>query len=195
MFSQNDEEKYILEFFGSEVGCFLDIGAYDGVEFSNTRALAVKGWQGMLVEPSPMAFRKLIQNTRTIPGLHLVNALVYGSSKWLKFYYEENRGWGSTTRKWLVDFCKMEILAEVWVRSVSPSDIADLADELHLKFDFVSIDTEGDDFEILMSASRLLRECRLLCVENARRDWSNDFRSLGFNRIIAQTRQNIIVTR
>lgn len=40
MFSQNQEEKYTLEYFKNFKGRFLDIGAADGVGLSNTRALA-----------------------------------------------------------------------------------------------------------------------------------------------------------
>ena len=39
MYSQNQEEKYILKHFKDKQGTFLDLGAYDGKELSNTRAL------------------------------------------------------------------------------------------------------------------------------------------------------------
>lgn len=58
MFSQNAEEKYILEYFGNRVGTFLDIGCNDCKTFSNTRALAERGWKGVLVDPSPKAIEK-----------------------------------------------------------------------------------------------------------------------------------------
>ena len=53
MFTQRDEEKYILEFFKGNTGRFLDIGAANGECFSTTRALALLGWSGVCVEPSP----------------------------------------------------------------------------------------------------------------------------------------------
>ena len=54
MYSQNNEEEIILQFFkGSATGTFLDIGAYNPFKFSNTRALYEKGFKGVFVEPSP----------------------------------------------------------------------------------------------------------------------------------------------
>jgi FkbM family methyltransferase len=58
-FSQNLEEKYILEYFKGRTGTFLSIGENDGVTFSNVRALALQGFTGVMVEPSPKAFEKL----------------------------------------------------------------------------------------------------------------------------------------
>ena len=51
-YSQNDEEKVILGWFRDKkkkVGRFLDVGAYTGLELSNTRALMEKGWSGVCV--------------------------------------------------------------------------------------------------------------------------------------------------
>jgi len=61
MFSQRDEETYILEHFKGSTGTFLDLGAYDGVMFSNTRQLALNGWCGVCVEPSPTVLPKLLE--------------------------------------------------------------------------------------------------------------------------------------
>jgi FkbM family methyltransferase len=58
MFSQNQEEEEILEYFGDHVGTFLDIGCNDCKTFSNTHALALRGWSGVLIDPSPRAIEK-----------------------------------------------------------------------------------------------------------------------------------------
>src|SRR6185436_17619755 len=34
-------------------GFFVEVGAYDGISFSNTSCLAARGWSGMLVEYIP----------------------------------------------------------------------------------------------------------------------------------------------
>src|SRR5690606_16487752 len=63
-YSQNREDLMILEYFNKSVlkdqPCdLLDIGANDGVTFSNSRLLIEQGWSADLVEPSPTAFSKL----------------------------------------------------------------------------------------------------------------------------------------
>jgi hypothetical protein len=59
--SQSDEEKYILEAVGDQPGRFLDIGCWDPITFSNTRALTERGWSGVMVEPSPGPFVELLR--------------------------------------------------------------------------------------------------------------------------------------
>lgn len=59
MHSQNDEEKFILEYFGDFKGHLLDIGANDGKTLSNSFALVEIGWAGSFVEASPKAYGRL----------------------------------------------------------------------------------------------------------------------------------------
>ena len=68
-----------LIFHGRRGGVFVDIGAFDGAEFSNPwyweQELA---WNGLCVEPNPTVFARVIQNrkctwvsseTRSIAGV------------------------------------------------------------------------------------------------------------------------------
>ena len=44
MYSQNNEEQVILDYFGNKIGNLLDIGANDGITLSNSRKLIELGW-------------------------------------------------------------------------------------------------------------------------------------------------------
>ena len=49
MYSQNDEERVILEYFaGKTDGRFVDVGAWSGATFSNVWALMELGWSGVM---------------------------------------------------------------------------------------------------------------------------------------------------
>lgn len=56
-FSQNGEQAAILAWAAAQpnTGSFLDLGAYDGVTYSNTAALADLGWSGICVDAAPDA--------------------------------------------------------------------------------------------------------------------------------------------
>ena len=43
-YSQHNEQEIILNFFNGRIGRYLDIGAFDCVDMSNTLALAELGW-------------------------------------------------------------------------------------------------------------------------------------------------------
>ena len=67
-FSQSGQDKWIVEklFAGKQKGTFVDIGANDGITFSNTYFLEKMGWNGLAVEPIPSAYEKLVKNRKCI---------------------------------------------------------------------------------------------------------------------------------
>jgi FkbM family methyltransferase len=63
----------------SEPLFFLQIGAYDGVTHDPINALVREhGWHGILVEPQPAVFEKLVANYSDVSGLTFVNAAIAG---------------------------------------------------------------------------------------------------------------------
>lgn len=57
-YSQAGQDVWVLQRIGNK-GFFVDVGAHDGVESSNTYALEKAGWKGVCVEPSE-AYEKMI---------------------------------------------------------------------------------------------------------------------------------------
>jgi FkbM family methyltransferase len=66
--SQLGQDKIVDEYLhGKRNGVFVDIGAYDGVTFSNTLMLErERGWTGVCIEPLPDIFAELQKNRRCI---------------------------------------------------------------------------------------------------------------------------------
>lgn len=55
---KNLAEIYEFVFKEKTDGFFVDVGAYDGFEWSNTWALSEAGWEGICIEPYPMYAEK-----------------------------------------------------------------------------------------------------------------------------------------
>ena len=54
-------------------GFFIEAGAHDGVEASNTLYLEKKmGWKGLLVEPNPDTFAGIIYNLKCFGILYFI---------------------------------------------------------------------------------------------------------------------------
>lgn len=170
MYSQNKEEQSILNYFGDFKGTFLDIGANDGKTLSNTRALAEKGWCGVLVEPSPKAFPKLkrlyesekkgcfyIYNCAI--GNHNGNAVLHDSGELLR---QGDQALVSTmVEKEKERFSKVLSYEDVEVKVYRWKTFYN---RLTIKkFDFISIDCEGLDADILEQMD--VSEVKLLCIE------------------------------
>lgn len=68
-YSQCGQDKWVAEvlFDGKRDGVFVDIGAHDGLRFSNTAFLERElGWTGLAVEPIPEVFAQLERNRTCI---------------------------------------------------------------------------------------------------------------------------------
>ena len=63
-YSQLGQDVDVIEFYKyKKNGYFVDIGAYDGVDLSNTYVLETNfSWKGICVEPMPSEFSKLVLN-------------------------------------------------------------------------------------------------------------------------------------
>lgn len=61
--SQNGQDNYFHSIFGDKTdGTYVEVGAHNGIQFSNTYIFQQLGWRGMCIEPIPEAFRQLCVN-------------------------------------------------------------------------------------------------------------------------------------
>ena len=163
-YSQNNEQDIILSYFQSRKGFFLDIGANDGVTLSNTYALQLQEWKGVLIEPSEEAFNRI----KVRYGVQMFNVAIGTEDGHCTFHEMGNHlnagdvSLLSTIKKtelkrWPgVEF--KERMTEVWTYKT-------LLKHSPLKFfDFISIDAEGVDYEILEQID--LRYTDMVCIEH-----------------------------
>lgn len=193
-YSQNGEQKIITDFFAGRVGRFLDIGAYDGITFSNTRRLLELGWRGVLVEPSPKVIHGLRRNVAEFDDRACVFECAIGETNGrIKFF--DNAGAVATTsqshvRKW----SKQTAFDECDVLSMTPELLLDL---VGTDFDFITIDTEGTNIEVIhLMPWHRLPGCRLVCVEHDCHDESimEILEPFGFSPL-ARNGENLILSR
>ena len=78
--SQNGEDGIIAEMLrrlSISSGWFVEFGAWDGKNMSNTRLLAEQGWSGVFIEGSADKFTELQKNVKDLRGsIHCLNAWV-----------------------------------------------------------------------------------------------------------------------
>lgn len=162
-YSQNDEERYILEATGNiEHGKILDIGAWDPKIFSNSRALIEKGWDALLVEPSPRPLEALLREYGDTPRVQIVSACVGTEPGLIKMQVSADAV--STTSddvsgRWSKAGA---YYGSMWVPQITLAQIFNQFGG----FDFVNIDAEGvsaDLFVELMN-TEMLPAC--VCVEH-----------------------------
>lgn len=177
-YSQFGEQAHILKFFeerGREKGRFLDIGAHDGISCSNTLRLAELGWGGVLVEPSPIAFTKLITTYADRKDIEFVNAAVSAARDGLIPFYEGGGGFVGTTDPGHRDAWegKQHVrYRSIWTHAIS---FGTLFAMLPGPYHFISIDTEGTNIgllcELLWDDATVGRlQIEMICVERDAKD-------------------------
>lgn len=153
--SQSGEQEHILawadKFAGP--GCWLDIGAADGVTASNTRALALRGWAGVAVEPAALLFDRLATTYTTRDNVECVQAAVMAGIRapLVRFYYSHDLV--STTQTENADtWDELASFTECWVAAVT---VEQLLAFLPGPYQMASIDTEGTSIEIFNALREL----------------------------------------
>jgi len=199
MYSQNDEEKFVCEYFQGRTGRFLDIGAYDGVQLSNTRKLLELGWSGVLVEPGAANFCRLMQNCRefserTVLVQAAVSAVKKLSRLWIDEYPE--RQWSTTLNLGLKESGSVmkPSPVNVMVPCIEVEELREFG-----PYDFLSLDAEWEDWSIVTTTRAWFwRGFEIICVEaykdNDRQNMLKLFDDYGFS-MVHSTKENIILKR
>lgn len=165
MYSQNDEEKYILDYFGNTIGRFYDIGAWSGVRLSNTYELLRRGWSGTSVEPEYQAFAALMTNLKEYAAkVNFVNAAIAMEPRLMEFW--SSRGDAVSTfdaahrDKWNAAVGGMDLY---WIRPITPAELFTTFGEA----EFISLDVEGTNWSIFQQIPFAeWSALRMVCVEH-----------------------------
>lgn len=166
MFSQNNEEQVIGDYFAAHgVGTrrFLDLGAHDGQQFSNSRALALAGWSGVLMEPAPGPFLALLDRYGGQDGFLLVNAAIAATAGLVVFHDANGDMVGSMDTVHVYKWSTIVKFRQFTVCAITP---AMLLDYVGTEFDFINLDVEGmsaDLFHLLVDAGA---KARCWCIEH-----------------------------
>lgn len=176
MYTQNNEEFFILEYFkndNSEDLTVLDIGANDGELISNSRKVLLEGWNGILLEPSAKAFFRLSKLYSDNPKVRTLNYGISENSGRVKFFESGSMGFnGKDTalyssvkedeiKRWegIVQYEESEADFFTFNEFIKSENL------LEKKIDFITIDAEGMDISILKQINLAELSCRLLCIE------------------------------
>ncbi len=171
-YSQNKEDLFVQHYFGTFKGTLLEIGANDGITFSNSRLLIENGWKAELIEPGDV-FEDLVY-LYPIPEydrVELSKLAIGDRNDKVEFFNSgahvfagSDRGLVSTAdrkemNRWPdVNFKITSIEMVTWAEYLKTYSV-------YKKFDFISLDAEGFDAIILQQMDLEALGCKCLCVE------------------------------
>jgi FkbM family methyltransferase len=171
--------EYVLSLIGDKKnGVFIDVGAYDGDRVSNSIYFEdILEWSGVCIEPNPNAYTKLIKNRNCV----CINAGVTDIESELPFYKvsghaEMLSGFMSYISKEHIDRINIEISRHggetelVNVKTVKLEDV--IKDNNLTNIDYLSIDTEGNELNVLKSIN--FDNCRITYISAENNDRTED---------------------
>lgn len=145
LYSQLGQDETVFNYYNKlKTGYFVEVGAFDGVSFSNTFALEQVGWKGVCVEPLPCRFSELVKN-RSCKAYNVAAYQVSG--KVLDFVIADSPMLsGDVTR---IDVSRVSNLNNRI--SVPTMNLTEILDDAHAPsfIEFLSLDTEGSELDVL----------------------------------------------
>lgn len=154
-FSQYNQDRIVLQHHNNKKeGYFVEIGASDGILLSNCYLLEkYHGWRGVCIEPIPYKFSQLKKNRSS---LCFDKAIFSKSGEVVEFSVHkygshENDGLSGITE--FLDKHRTQVLQNETRIQVQTLTLNDLLDEVQAPrfIEYLSLDTEGTELEILKS--------------------------------------------
>ncbi|SHM61135.1 FkbM family methyltransferase [Flavobacterium saccharophilum] len=172
-FSQYKQDQFLdkVLFNKKKNGFFIDVGAHDGVTISNSIFFEkYRSWKGICIEPNPIIYDKLVKNRSSVN----LNVCIGNSNETVKFtqvvgYSEMLSGVTSKYDEHHLDRINDEIsqnggeIKSIEVQMIRLEYINEIEEK---KIDFISIDTEGNEFDIIKSIDFEKISVKVLVIEN-----------------------------
>jgi len=167
-YSQMNQDIWVLKATNfKRNGYFIDFGAGDGVELSNTYKLEKDyNWTGIICEPN----KKFQENIAKTRSCFVDHRCVYSETgKQLKFLAVTNNPELSSVEEYAFlgdEFAEARKQNESYiVPSVSLNDLLEEYDAPK-NIDYISVDTEGSEFDILQSFDFSKYNVKLFTIEH-----------------------------
>ena len=191
--SQLGQDVFAIALKGvNEPGFFVEFGASDGINLSNSYMLEKEfGWNGILCEPGVVWHEHLEANRKVA----IDKRCVFSQSGKTVIFSETSMGELSTIQDFLRVDGHRRIRKVSSTYSVSTVSLFDLLQEHQAPkyIDFLSIDTEGSEYAILETFDFDMYSFGLICVEHnytdSRARLRNLLESKGYKNVLKEQSQ------
>lgn len=169
-FSQSGQDRMMDRLFdGKRDGVFVDVGGYDGVTGSNTLFFEMfRGWSGVLIEPSPTQLERASM-VRKCPCLGAAIAGEIGTSDFIDVTsgYTQMSGFLDSYDSKLLTKVRANPQHKETIHTLPKQTLQSVLKEQNLnKIDFISVDVEGGEIDILTDFPYGDFDIDVFCIEN-----------------------------
>ena len=181
-YSMDQEDLIIKEYFKEKnKGFYVDVGCYHPLQRNNTMLLYQKGWRGINIDISYFSI-KLFKFLR--PDDFNLNTAVSNKEGDVNMFFQKKLSQLSTIKE---NQAQNAFQGNILKKKISSKRLTSILNESHYKnqkIDFLNIDVEGADFEVLQSLDFNKYSPELICIEVIEKNLENSdvFNFLHKNR-------------
>jgi len=197
-YSQFGEDILIDKYVGKKKGFYVDVGANDPSFMNNTKRFYDKGWRGITIDPNLSKWKKLEAERPEDINLNICLGNKIGE----KTLYIFGSDTVNTLSKEEKEFNIREGFEFLGEKKVKVETLESVLDKYlqGRNFDLLSIDTEGNDLEVLQGNNWKKYRPKVICIEiytagnttNKKRDSETKYLvKLGYKKV-AETEVNAI---
>ena len=161
-YSMDGEDLFVDNFFKNKTGLYVDVGAYHPLELSNTYLLYKRKWKGINIDINSLSidyFNFLRPNDINI------NLGVAKKNTTKILYYQKNKSPLNTLNLNHAKKIFSNRFNKKKIRTRTLTSILDKTKYKGEKIDFLNIDAEGNDFDVLKSLNFKKYKPSLICIE------------------------------
>ena len=167
-----DKEDLVIEgyFKNKNKGFYVDVGCYHPLQRNNTMLLYQKGWRGINIDISDFSI-KLFKFLR--PDDFNLNVAVSNKEGEIDMFFQKKLSQLSTIKE---NSAKKAFQGNILNQKILSRKLTSILDEgkyKDQKIDFLNVDAEGADFEVLQSLDFNKYSPELICIEVIEKDLEN----------------------
>ena len=170
-YSMDKEDLVIEEYFKNKnKGVYIDVGCYHPLQRNNTMLLYQKGWRGINIDISDFSI-KLFKFLR--PDDFNLNVAVSNKEGEIDMFFQKKLSQLSTIKE---NSAKKAFQGNILNQKILSRKLTSILDEgkyKDQKIDFLNVDAEGADFEVLQSLDFNKYSPELICIEVIEKDLEN----------------------
>ena len=171
-YSQLGEDILINNFFKKFKGRYVDIGCFNPIKYNNTMLLYLRGWRGTNIDLNPTSidlFKIIRKNDNNIV------ACLSNKKKNITIYYDHL--FSALNSVYLENSKNFELknLKKVKTKTKIFSDL------VKYNFDFLNIDCEGNDYNILKTINLKKFNPKIICIEVSEKNKNFIYKYLNTN--------------
>ena len=161
-YSMDGEDLFIDNFFKNKTGLYVDVGAYHPLELSNTYLLYKRKWKGINIDINSLSI-EYFDFLR--PNDINLNLGVARKNSTKMIYFQKNKSPLNTLNLMHAKKIFSNTFKQKKIKTKTLTNILDKTKFKRKEIDFLNIDTEGSDLEVLKSLDFKKYKPKLICVE------------------------------